>query len=185
MFNLQSCNLAVTEYKHHTPHAGGCTHTHTHTHTHPHPHTMFGPVMIVRLELEDAYCKKNRGRRGQKVRGYRGSCDVRCTYHIIGYRLVVDHFIKHWVTTSLDAQSVWGEFWTHWWRGGKEMGGGSEIKTSCRYNINLVAQCHRQEHTIIMVCSHCYENFDTNMSIFPCSNVLTIVWYSDRVGKGV
>jgi hypothetical protein len=69
---------------------------------------MFGPVMIVRLQLGDAYCRKGVGIRGgevNKVRGHRGQL----TYHIVGHRLVVYHFIKHRMTTSLDTQSVWGE----------------------------------------------------------------------------
>ena len=52
------------------------------------------------------------GRRGgevNKVRGHIGQL----MYHIVGYRPVVDHLIKHWMVTSLDAQSVGGELRTN------------------------------------------------------------------------
>ena len=43
-----------------------------------------------------------RGGEVNKVRGYKSQP----TYHIVGHRLVVYHFIKHWMTTSLDTKRV-------------------------------------------------------------------------------
>ena len=77
---------------------------------------MFGPVMIVKLQLEEAYWREEgRGKGKGHVRGGQVNAshyDVRTT--LLGTAwLAIRHLIKHWMAASLDTKSIQVELWTN------------------------------------------------------------------------